>query len=153
MTCHNWALCLSSCIILAWDVLSVGLTLKPHMKELGVLSVEVIIKNHREREREKAIVSWSMVQRHLVCTNSKCSLVDTVEIRTFSEIIVNTKCELFKLVLICPTGKLRIILDKNIRPGYEFSWVRVVFCTSCPGYQSSWVRVVLDTSCPGYESS
>ena len=95
-----------------------------------------------------------------MCTNSNCSLVDKPGISTFYKIIVNTKCELFNLVLIWPTGKLRVILDKTIRLvlgtsclGYESSWVRVVLGTSRLGYELSWVRVVLDTSCPGYELS
>ena len=87
-----------------------------------------------------------------MCTNSKCSPVDKLEINKFYEIIVNSKCEHFNLVLAWPTGKLQVILDKT-RPGYELSWVRVVLGTSCPGYESSWVWVFLGTSCLGYESS
>ena len=111
------------------------------MKEMGVLSVEVTIK--KQRERERAIVNWPNVRRHLACTNSKCSLAE-LGISTFYEIIVNTNCEFLKLVLIWPTGKLRVILDKTIR---------LVLGTSFLGYESSWVRVVLGTSCLGCELS
>ena len=116
--------------------------------------------DNQESQRERAIVSWPIVQRHLVCTNSKCSLADKLGISTFCEIIVNTKCELFKLVLIQPTGKLRVILNKTMRLvlgtsflGYESSWVRVVLGTSRLGYELSWVRVVLGTSRLGYDLS
>ena len=97
----------------------------------------------------RASVSWPVLQRYLLCTNWKCSLVDKLEISTFYEIIVNTKCELFNLVSIWPTGKLQVILDKTIRLvlgtsclGYESSWIRVVLSASCLWYELSWVRVV-----------
>ena len=64
----------------------------------------------------------------------------------------------FKLVLIWPTGKGRVILDKTIRLvpgtsflGHESSWVRVVLGTSHLGYGLSWVRAVLGTSRLGFE--
>ena len=104
-----------------------------------------------------------------MCTNSKCSFEDKLGRSAFYEIIVNINREVFFiLVLIWPTRKPRVILDKTIRLvlgtnrlGHDSSWVRVVLyelswvrfdlSTIRLGYDSSWVLVVLGTSCLGYE--